>query len=176
MEFKKIDINSPGFKEAWHIIESSFPNDERRTRIQQREVSKKDNYSFITVFDNELVGIITAWNFDDFIFVEHFVVKKEFRNKGYGTKILKELEKRYNKIILEMEFPKTDMQKKRAGFYQMAGLMLNPYPYKQPPYSEHKKHVDCLIMSYPDKISEEEFNKIRETLHKEVYNLDEPLI
>jgi len=176
MEFRKINFNSPDFADAWQILESSFPDDEKRTIEQQKEVFKKKNYSFISVYDNKLIGALTIWHLDDFTFGEHFAVKEELRNKGYGIKILKELFKKYGKIIGEMEFPQTEIQKRRATFYERAGLCINSYPYKQPPYSKNKKPVNCLIVSYPKKISETEFKKIRKILHKEVYNLDDPFI
>ncbi|MCK5283521.1 MAG: GNAT family N-acetyltransferase [Nanoarchaeota archaeon] len=176
MELKKITSKSTDFDEAWDIIESSFPEDEKRSLLQQKEVFKKHNYSFIAVYDNNLVGIITVWHLDDFVFVEHFAVKEELRNRGYGIRILKELEKRYAKFIGEMEFPETEIQKKRAVLYQKAGLILNPYPYKQPPYGKDKNPVNCLIISYPEEIDETKFNSIRKLIHKEVYGLKEPLI
>lgn len=176
MEFRKIIIDSPDFKEAWQILDSSFPEDEKRDLSQQKEVFKKDNYSFISIYDDTLIGIVTIWHLDGFAFIEQFAVKKEWRNKGYGVKILKELEGKYNKIILEMEFPETELQKRRLSFYQKAGFILNLYPYKQPPYSEDKKSVNCLIMSYPKKISKKKFPNIRKILHKEVYNLVDSLI
>lgn len=91
MEFIRLDDPySREFKKAWEIYESSFPPDEKRTLELQRELSRNSQYRFFVILKgNALVAIITDWDFGDFLFVEHFAVKEEFRGRGIGAELLR---------------------------------------------------------------------------------------
>jgi len=179
MEFIKIEnSDSQEFKEAWEIYESSFPLDERRTLELQKELIKNMQYNFyIVTKDRVLVAIITDWNFEDFLFVEHLAVKEDLRGKGIGTESLKEyLSKNKQKIVLEVERPENEIATNRIKFYEKIGFKLNDFDYIQPPYGKDKNSVPMFLMTYPEKITESEFSKIREKLHIIVYELEKPLL
>ncbi len=179
MEFIKLEnSDSQEFKEAWKIYESSFPSDERRTLDLQKKLIKNKQYNFFIVLkDKILVAIITDWNFEDFLFVEHLAVKKDLRGKGIGTELLKEyLSKNKQKIVLEVEKPETESAIKRIKFYEKIGLKLNNFNYIQPPYGKDKNPVPMFLMTYPEKINESEFSSVREKLHSIVYGLEKPLL
>ena len=179
MEFIRLDDPySREFKKAWEIYESSFPPDEKRTLELQRELSRNSQYRFFVILKgNALVAIITDWDFGDFLFVEHFAVKEEFRGRGIGAELLKEYLSRASKeIILEVERPDTEVAARRIKFYERAGFKLNRFDYIQPPYGKDKNPVPSFLMTYPEKISESEFFSIRERLHTTVYGLEKPLV
>ncbi len=175
MKQKLIDIASKEFAEVWNIMQDSFPDDERRSLDQQKEIFQNKNYSLLAFSEDGILGIAGIWKLDDFIFVEHLAVKRKERGRGHGTGMLNALKDSRNKIILEMEVPKTRIQKRRASFYSKAGFIINQFPYKQPAYSEDKNPVDCLILSYPEKIQDDEFARIRKILYREVYQLKNTL-
>lgn len=172
------DSNSSEFKEAWIIYESSFPANEIRTLKQQKEILKNRSYHFLAVFkDKRLAAIIAYRRFKDFLFLEHLAVKKELRGKCIGTELLKEfLLGKKQKVVLEVEKPKTDIANKRIGFYERIGFKLNPFDYIQPAYSIDKSPVPMLLMTYPEKITTKEFLMIREKLHRIGYGLEKPLL
>ena len=179
MEFIKIEnSDSQEFKDAWEIYESSFPSDERRTLKLQKELIKNNQYNFFIVTKNNvLVAIITDWNFEDFLFVEHLAVKEDLRGKGIGTELLKEyISKNKQKIVLEVERPETEIATKRIKFYEKIGFNLNDFDYIQPAYGKEKNPVPMLLMTYPEKITDSEFSTIREKLHIVVYELQKPLL
>ena len=172
MEFRKIDdYNSIYFKEVWNIYEFSFPSDERRELDQQKEIFKNNSYNFYVVFDSgKLIGLITCWDFPDFLYIEHLAVKESLRGQGLGKKVIKKILKKSNKeIFLEVDLPQADIAKRRITFYERLGFKLNEYKYIQPPYAPDKKPVDMLIMSYPKEITQERFSQIRKIIHKEVF-------
>jgi len=179
MEFIKLkNSDSEEFKEAWEIYESSFPSDERRTLDLQKKLIKNKQYNFFIVLkDKILVAIITDWDFEDFLFVEHLAVKKDLRGKGVGTELLREyISNNKQKIVLEVERPCTEIATKRIKFYQKIGFKLNNFDYIQPPYGKDKNPVPMFLMTYPEKINESEFSSIRKKLHIIVYGLEKPIL
>ena len=75
------------------------------------------------------------------------------------------------RICLEVEFPDNEISRRRIGFYERNGFVLNNYPYIQPPISEGRNPVPLKIMTTDKGITEEQFNKIRALLYKYVYNV-----
>ncbi len=171
-------MDSEEFLEAWKIYEDSFPSDERRTLEAQKKVMNLKEYSFFVVMENNnVIGLITEWNFGSFSFIEHLAVKKELRNKGNGSRLLKSfVSEKEEFVVLEVELPEDEISKRRIGFYERVGFKLNDFDYIQPSYGEGKSPVPMLIMTYPKKITEKEFLDIREKVHKKVYSLEEPLV
>jgi len=176
MKFVKItDPNSEDFKVAWEIYEYSFPSDERRTLETQKELMKNPGYNFFIVKKNDnIVALITDWDFGDFLFVEHLAVRKDLRGQGIGTELLTEHLKS-RKVILEVERPSDDTTIKRIRFYEKLGFKLNNHNYIQPPYGEGKSPVPMFLMTYPDFIDEPTFIEARRKVHTIVYGLKVPL-
>lgn len=160
------------FDEIFSIMEQSFPTDERRPYGEQKELLDKSEYSiYITEQKNAFIGV---WEFDKLVFIEHFAVSKDSRNTGIGGKMLSEFLNSQEKVVcLEVELPLTDIAKRRIGFYERNGLFLNEYEYFQPPISKGKNKVPLMIMTSKSKVGEDVFNKIKDTLYKEVYRYEE---
>lgn len=166
-------------EESWKIYEESFPEDERRNLAQQKNLLNRTDYKFISIKDNDkILGLLGIWEFKNFSFIEHFAIDKNLRNKGLGSKIIKEYFNSANKlVILETELPNAnDMAPRRIEFWKRTGFNLNLYDYIQPPYSKGKSPVPLYLMSYPREISEKEFKNIRKDMHAKVYGLKNPLI
>ncbi len=156
------------FDGIYTIMEQSFPTDERRPYDEQKGLLDNSAYSIHTTEQkNAFIGV---WEFDEFVFIEHFAVSKDSRNTGIGGKMLSEfLQSQKKTVCLEVELPLTDIAKRRIGFYERNGLFLNEYEYFQPPISKGKNIVPLMVMTSKSKVSEDVFNKIRDTLYKEVY-------
>ncbi len=73
-------------------------------------------------------------------------------------------------ICLEAELPADDLARRRIGFYKRNGFVVNGYDYVQPPYEEGKSSIPMKILSYGRPLKEDEFNKIKLLIYKEVYN------
>lgn len=157
------------FDKVYGIMEQSFPVDERRPYDEQKKLIDNTAYSiYVTPFFD---AFIATWEFDDFIFIEHFAVDSARRNAGVGSKMLTEFfEMQEKTVCLEVELPDTELAKRRIGFYERNGFFLNEYEYFQPPISKGKKIVPLMIMTSKGKADEDTFKKIRNILYKEVYN------
>lgn len=178
MELKKINNpNSKDFRDFWKIYVESFPEHERTTKKERKKKLKKQVYTLYGAFKNKnLVGFIDKWDLGGFIFIGYFAVKKEKRGKGFGTKLFQNFLKKTNKkIILEVEKPKNKTNKKRIKFYKNLGFKTNEYNYKMPPLKKGERPLPLCLMSYPEKLSKKEFEKVRNKIHTIAYELDEPI-
>lgn len=169
MNYKHLDKEN--FNDFYNILVESFPEDERRGQAGQYEVFQDDNYKVLG-FENEekLIGFIAYWEFDAFIYIEHFAFAKECRNKGYGSKILNDFIKSSpKKVILEVELPKDSISINRIKFYERNKFLLNDYYYMQPAYEKDRSPIELKLMSYPAKLSLEEFENFKENVYNKVY-------
>ncbi len=79
-------------------------------------------------------------------------------------------------VVLETERPEgSSIAERRIGFWQRTGFALNNYNYIQPPYGSSKSSVPLFLMTYPKKLSVEEFEKVRKNIHIIIYGLKKPL-
>jgi len=160
------------FSKFWEIYDSSFPEDEKRDIQTQRKLLSNNKYKII-LYDNkngEMVGFVALWMLGDIVFLEHLAIKKEFRGRGYGTKILKDIKQKFpGKVVLEVEPPKDETTIRRIKFYKKAGFHFNEHHYVQPPLGRKKKPVPLKIMSYPKPVPQEKFDYLVRYLHKNIH-------
>lgn len=163
------------FEEIYAIMEESFPSDERRIKEEQRDVFSEPAYKVYVHKDEteKIRAFIAAWEFDGFLFVEHFAVDKTMRNLGIGAKMLRELiDSTDKRICLEVEPPLSEMPKRRIAFYERNGFSLNGYEYYQPPMSKGKNAIPLMIMTTGGKAEREQYDNIRLMLYKYVYKTE----
>ncbi|MGO1369677.1 GNAT family N-acetyltransferase [Senegalia sp. (in: firmicutes)] len=160
------------FDKIWDIYNSSFPEDEKRNLNLQKEILKDPRYKMKSLKDDEkVVGFITTWDMDDYLFVEHFAIDEKYRGKSYGKKFLKDLINKTDKnVVLEVELPDTKIAKRRIGFYERLNFKLNNYDYMQPAYGKDKEPMPLMIMTYPETIDKDEFNEVKDNLYNIVYS------
>lgn len=158
------------FDKVFALLECSFPPDEYRPYAAQKELLTNPKYSIYVTGEQAVNAFVTVWQFEDFAFVEHFAVSPDCRNQGLGAKILRELgELLSTRLVLEVEYPETEMAKRRIAFYRRNGFTLNDYPYVQPAYGEGRSPVPLLLMTTGGGIDQEEFEWIRQHLYQTVY-------
>lgn len=157
--------------ELLQIYSQSFPADERREWAEIPELLCCTHFTLKRVCKNhETIGLIAVWDFSDFVFIEHFAIRKSARGQGIGSEVLKMvLAENQKPIILEAEEPFTDEARRRIVFYERLGFSVCECIYFQPPYSAGKNKVKMLLMSFPDKTTPPQFDKIKTLLYREVY-------
>ncbi|MDD5340622.1 MAG: GNAT family N-acetyltransferase [Candidatus ainarchaeum sp.] len=178
MKLERVDAGSEHFRGVWELYESAFPPDERRDLGRQNALFKRPEYLLFAALDekNTVAGFLSLWEFGGFVFMEHLAVQGHMRGKGFGTEIIKAYMSGCKKnVVLEVERPGTEIQKRRIAFYERLGFKLNHHDYIQPPYGPGKNPVPMRLMSYPGTISEKEFPLLRKDIHLVVYGLKEPL-
>lgn len=161
------------FSQVWNIMEHSFPPEERRTRTGQEGLLDNPHYQF---YGYKKEGIVTAffavWQFDEFLFVEHFAVSEDYRNSGIGAELLQQLlQMMHLPTVLEVELPEGELPCRRIRFYERNGFVLNDYDYIQPSMQEGKPEIPLRIMSYPNGLAQKQFEAARDTLYREVYHV-----
>lgn len=136
------------------IYLSSFQKDERRPWQSIIDLSFKCSHPLFQLagiyFEGRLIGMITTWNFEDFVYIEHFAIDISHRNKGIGCFVLNILRNRIgNKpLILEAEPSETSVEaSRRIKFYQRNGFEVIDSSYIQPPYSKNGNSVNLWLLS-----------------------------
>ncbi|MDP2115586.1 MAG: GNAT family N-acetyltransferase [Bacteroidota bacterium] len=158
------------------IYFDSFPPDERRDWSEIKELLQHSGFILNKVLeDQELVGLISVWNFHGFVFIEHFAILESKRGKGIGSQALKQvIAENLKPIIVEVEEPVTDDARRRIAFYESADFSVCEGIYYQPPYSPDQNKVKMLLMSFPEKILPPEFDEIKTRIYREVYQQKYP--
>ncbi|MCQ2298822.1 MAG: GNAT family N-acetyltransferase [Bacteroidales bacterium] len=159
---------------AKDLFESAFPEEERPpfAAVRDREQS---NFHFLvaTINDDEPVGILTFWTFEEFAYIEHFAIDEEYRNLGFGKACILEFMNQYpDQVVLEIELPNTEQAEHRLEFYSDLGFEQNPLPYTQPSYYKNELAVPMLILSKYE-LDDEEFAEVVNVLYKEVYHFSQ---
>ena len=162
-------INETNFPEIYRIMQASFSDDEYRPYDEQLALFEEPESRIYYM----PAGFLAVWEFESFIYIEHFAVDPALRNSGTGSAMLQELVKQYQKpICLEVELPEDELTRRRIGFYERNGFVFNEYPYIQPPISKGKSPVPLRIMTYKSEITREEFQKMKEILYRRVYKCE----
>ncbi len=167
------EIKEGDFPRFYEIMTEAFPSDERRSEAGQRSLFSRKNYHvYAETSSGEILGFIAVHEFSKFRFVEHFAVLSCARGRGIGTAMLSEyVDMSRTPVILEVELPETEIQRRRIAFYQRAGFTLTPYEYIMPSLGAGKAEIPMHIMSRGGEISAEEFEKIKREIYTAVYGV-----
>lgn len=166
---KRVRVKSSSdryFDRCWEIYVDSFPAVERRSLEYQRETMCREEYHFDAVIDREqFVGILGWWDLPDVRYIEHLATSPSIRNGGYGAKILHSFSLESTKpIILEVEHPEDEITRRRIGFYERMGFVLNNQEYSHPSYDPtSRSYVSLRIMTHPEAITDEWLRNFNES-------------
>ncbi len=167
-----IDVNEKTFDMVYDKMTAAFPLEERRDCFDEKECLKNELFKLFEIYDGETaVGFTALWVFSDFVFIEHIAIDENKRSGGYGSKAIEHIKEKYNKpIILEAEAPVTEQQIKRIKFYDRLGFKVNNFDYTQPSY-HGGEGVPLMILSYPNNLTNEEFEGFLRETRREVYRI-----
>lgn len=160
------------FQKAWEIYEDAFPLSERRLLEAQSNVMKVPNYHFdITIIEKQLIGFLLWWEIETYRYIDHFATSVQMRNKGYGKLILEKfMDSNNNKpILLEVELPNSTINQRRIKFYEKIGFKLNQHYYEIPPLNESQAPLQLLLMSYPNRVSENDVQQFVKKCHPIIF-------
>lgn len=162
---------------SYHFVEellhTAFPQNERQDDDRQRwNTDNEEQFHCLLAMDGENpVGLLTYWDFNTFIYIEHLAIDRILRNKGYGNEVLHTFFKTHapKPIVLEVEHPTDETSNRRIGFYERNGLTLWKCDYRQPPYRSSDEWFPMYLMTTPTLSFEEDYTHIRATIYHEVY-------
>lgn len=156
----------PHYSSFVDLYMSAFPLHERRNPDTLPNIFACAEYHAEAWVDNEkLLGFIAWWDNDKYRFVEHYAIHPDSRSLGLGSRFMKEWINDCRKpVILEIE-PVTDVPtERRLSFYRRLAFAANEHlRHEQPPYHKDTPPVALEILSFPHKITEEQYRHFKQT-------------
>ncbi|MEG1544611.1 MAG: GNAT family N-acetyltransferase [Tannerellaceae bacterium] len=152
----------------------SFPPEERRefTLIRQLIDNAPRFKAYQLLRNGVYVGFLTSWQFADYIYAEHFAIDETARNGGIGAAAMKQfMAICTTPIVLEVEMPTEELSKRRIGFYQRLGFVLDDHSYQQPPYRPGEPWLEMRLMTYGEIDLDKDIEQVKTTLHQYVYGI-----
>ena len=165
-------IDSPDFLFASSLLTEAFPPEEYRPLRQWGELTAADSrfHNHVILHHDRPAGILAYWDFESFIYIEHFATLPEMRGRGLGAAMLRQLSHSTTlPIILEVEEPCGEMERRRISFYSRCGFRLLPHPYMQPPYRAGGSPLAMRLMA-SHTFSDEAVEKAIAIILAEVYH------
>ncbi|MFI3331728.1 MAG: GNAT family N-acetyltransferase [Rikenellaceae bacterium] len=165
---RRKSVTSPSdnlFPFVWELYLAAFPENERRSLDYHTETMTKDKFHCDAILEgDEPVGLLFWWDLSDFVFVEHLATSPDVRGKGIGNQILSAIiSESIKPILLEVEHPLDELSRRRIGFYERIGFVLNEYEYRHPSYQQKEgEFVDLLVMTHPGAITKEDLQKFKD--------------
>lgn len=120
-------------KDIQSLYISAFPRVERPPVNMFFTEAKKDDNELLAFYDNDsFIGFTNLLFYKDLCYMFFLAVSPEYRNKGYGGKIIQEAFKEYpDKTFvlcyeeLDDKYPDNDLRIRRSKFYQRNGFINN---------------------------------------------------
>ena len=173
IEFQKIENSSDLlFSQMYELYQNAFPAVERRNLDSLAYVLDYEKNLEIDALmkDGDFVGFFNFWTFEQFVYVEHFAVDSKMRGQNIGSEVIQTFLSKINlPVILEVEMPKDAQSVRRIGFYERLGFKVLSHNYAQPYYDGSGKLLPMLLMSNNYHFAENNFNLIKNTVYKNVY-------
>jgi len=152
------------------LLKENFPRNEIRSDQKQLEVINEPYFQAYLLKENtEIYGFVSCFDFTDFVFIEHLVIAPSHQGAGLGSQLLTLLKQKYRSLILEVELPTSLQAKKRIQFYQKNQFFFNDIPYVIPSFIIGEQPIPLRMMSYPNQLTLEQFNYIKDILYRNVY-------
>lgn len=159
------------FEQLYALMDDSFPKAEIRNFKGQRELLENPHYNVYVLKENsEILAFFAEWENESYRFIEHLAVNEKFRSQGLGSKTLQAYNALGSKpVVLEVEPPEDDIQRRRVKFYERNGYHLSSYSYVQPVINEGYESVPLVMMTYPEPLDNEELEHVKNWLDQTVY-------
>lgn len=150
-----IPMKKSEFDTFYAALDASFIREERREKEDARLQLDNPLFTVYRIVDSETtVGYLTAWRVEKFFFLEHFFMREEYRNRGYGKRVMEMAKEAFGTLVLEAEPPEgSETAARRVAFYERCGFHANDHPYVQPSF-HGEDPVPLVLMSYPAPLSD----------------------
>ncbi len=169
MEFRIINIDDNKLREDIYTSYCrSFPEAERRNDDQFISLFGHPVARIFSITDEEeSVGYLITWSLSRAVFIEHFEIFEQFRNRKYGSRVLAAFSEIHPRLVLETEPAHLDeIAERRVGFYDRNGFEIIDKNYRQPSYGDGKSALDLWLMTnYKHDDTAELVREIYETVY-----------
>jgi ribosomal protein S18 acetylase RimI-like enzyme len=151
-------------RRAWAQLLSLVNEPDMKLAIAEADLESTDGSHL-----REPVGFVIWWELGEWLYLEHFAVLPAVRGKQYGGQVVQLLKERASKLVLETSLPDSPENVRRIGFYERQGLVVNSFPYAQPPYRRAEMPVPMVLISSPTITDREEFALVTGLIRESVY-------
>ena len=166
ISMKPIGSAPEELKAAKALYYRAFPKNERRSFPELVENRFGGTEVFCFYDDATFVGMACVLNSSAIAHIIYLAVDESLRGRGYGSKALELLHrsKPGQKIMVDIEAPNeqsenAEQRELRKKFYLKAG-------YKETPVRYRWRHESYEILSFGGQISEAEYDRFWEGMHK----------
>lgn len=144
--------------DVWKIYKNSVPIYKQRSLEMQKEAMKNRDFKCLAaIFRKRVIGIIFYWDLDNIRYVEHLAWDKELKCSGYESRILSKLCEDNRPTIIELEKVANDEAISRIISYEELGFKKNIYLHKHPAYKSISEDINSVVLSYPNKLTFEDY-------------------
>lgn len=128
MDFNYVDfLSSSDKKLIKKLYYESFDKEERFPFWLLKKCSKEKNVKFNVIYNKDkVIGFQYIIEYDNIAYLMYFAIEKNQRNNGYGSEILKKLNRSYKNVLLCIEKSNeqiSDIKYKRKQFYLINGFV-----------------------------------------------------
>ncbi|GEM_PF-78613 len=173
-EFYRIkSVKDKYYSAFYDIYSQSFPIHEQRNVEQQVMAFDSEDYHLVCLLEqDEILSFIAYWDFNSYVYIEHLAVNHKMRGKNIGSETLSLFAHVIQKtIILEIDPLIDEIALKRYRFYEKLGYISNPYLHHHPAYNREYTPHKLVVLSYPNKLDQTQYNKFNNDLRDIVMNL-----
>ncbi len=122
LEFRNCKEYKNDLSKIKELYESSFPEDEQVPFFHLENQANTKISDIFGIYDgNNFIGLLVTVYYEDIIFLWYLAIEPSVQNKGYGSLILKEMQKQYpdHRLVLNIELvdQNNQLQVKRKNFY-----------------------------------------------------------
>ena len=157
------------------LYQEAFPENQRHTEEDFKALlgSEPDFYCNAVLMNDNFVGFFNYWDFDWFIYAEHFAILEAIRGNKLGEKVMNMMKPQSDiPMVFEVELPDEEMAARRIEFYRRLGYEVVPVDYQQPPYNRNGYYQPLFLMTDQVDFVIENFEKIKSTIYRRVYKVE----
>ena len=173
--FSMKELTLEEFDAMFQIMQESFPITEMRTYKEQKRLFEREDYHVYGFYEqNQLIGFLAIYEEKNFTFIEHFALTSAVRGKGYGSRILQQFISTLKKpSIFEVEYPTTEIAKRRIRLYQRLGAKLfDEIDYAMPPLHQEHEPLPLYLMTFNKQLQEVDVVDMIPDIYKYVYRVE----
>ncbi len=144
----------------------NFPATELRSKTSQQKAFTHNKYwvSYLEDENQNLLGFMLWWDFNQIRFIEYLFVEKDCRHNGIGSELLKSCIVMEIPIIIEVEKGSSVEE-----FYIKNGFKKNNFLYEPIPLQDGRTVEAYSIYSYKTTLDFTTFNFFEFIIHQEEY-------
>lgn len=151
-----VNKNYKDYSKLKHLFEHAFPIEERPSFNMMMEFKNHEMYA---IEENDtFIGLVDLVRYENLMYIFFLALKKTYRHKGYGTKILSDNKDKYGKtyrVYLMAEDPYIECNNKEERNNRLKFYMKNGFKTNKETVIEFG--VQYLILYQGERVTKEDF-------------------